>query len=58
VKFFNSIDEFIQWVQLHKTAWAFDLAKLETPAVIYYQRLPKREAKMDPSFLENMGGVK
>jgi len=37
---------------------AFDLAKLETPAVICYQRLPKMEAIMDPTFLENIGGVK
>jgi len=37
---------------------AFDLAKLETPEVIYYQRLPKKEVIIGPSFLENMGGAK
>jgi len=34
---------------------AFDLAKLETPEVIYYQRLPKMKVIVDPSFLENIG---
>jgi len=37
---------------------AFDIERLETPAVIYYQRLPKREVIMDPTLLENIGLVK
>jgi hypothetical protein len=37
-------------VQLHKVT--SDIGKLETPAIIYYRRLPKRKIIMDPSFLE------
>ena len=37
---------------------AFEIEKLETPAVIFYQRLPKKEVIMDPSLLENIRGVK
>jgi len=36
---------------------AFDIERLETPAVICYQRLPKREVITDPTFLKNIGGV-
>ena len=35
---------------------AFEIKRLETPAVIFYQRLPKKEVIMDPSLLENIGG--
>ena len=37
---------------------AFVIKRLQTPAVIYYKRLPKREVIMDPTLLENIGGVK
>ena len=58
VKFFNSVDEFMNWYNFIRPHGAFDIERLETPAVIYYQRLPKREVIMDPTFLENIGGVK
>ncbi|MFP3214347.1 MAG: hypothetical protein RXR18_03970 [Nitrososphaeria archaeon] len=36
---------------------AFEIERLETPAVIFYQRLPKKEVIIDSSLLENIGGV-
>jgi len=58
VNFFNSVDGFMNWHNFIRPHGAFDIERLETPAVIYYQRLPKREVIMDPAFLENIGGVK
>jgi len=58
VKFFNSVDEFMNWYNFIRPHGAFDIERLETPAVIYYQRLPKREVIIDPTLLENIGGVK
>ena len=58
VKFFNSVDEFMNCYNFIRPHGAFDIERLETPAVIYYQRLPKKEVIMDPSLLENIGGVK
>ena len=57
-KFFNSVDEFMNWYNFIRPHGAFDIEKLETPAVIFYQRLPKKEVIMDPPLLENIGGVK
>ena len=58
VKFFDSVDEFLNWYNFIRPHGAFDIERLETPAVIYYKRLPKREVIMDPSLLENIGWVK
>ena len=58
VKFFNSVDDFMDWYNFIRPHGAFDIERLETPAVIYYKRLPKKEVIMDPSLLENIGGMK
>ncbi|MDG6933031.1 MAG: hypothetical protein JRN00_08540 [Nitrososphaerota archaeon] len=42
----------MSWYNFIRPHGAFDIGKLETPAVIYYQRLPKREIFIDPSLLE------
>jgi len=36
---------------------AFHIERLGTPAVICYQRLPKREIITDPNILEELGGM-
>ncbi|MFP3224674.1 MAG: hypothetical protein RXR30_02580 [Nitrososphaeria archaeon] len=36
---------------------AFEIKRLETPAVIFYQKLPKKEVIIGSSLLENIGGV-
>jgi hypothetical protein len=41
VKFFNSVDEFMNCYNFIRPHGAFDIERLETPAVIYYKRLPK-----------------
>jgi len=43
VKFFDSVDEFMNWYNFIRPHGAFDIERLETPAVIFYQRLPKKE---------------
>jgi len=58
VKFFDSVDEFMNWYNFIRPHGAFDIERLETPAVIFYQRLPKKEVIMDTSLLENIRGVK
>ena len=50
VKFFNSVDEFMNWYNFIRPHGAF-IEKLETPAVIYYKRLPKKEI-IDQSFFD------
>ena len=42
VMFFNSVDEFMNWYNFIRPHGAFDIERLETPAVIYYKRLPKK----------------
>ena len=58
VKFLNYVDEFMNWYNFIRPHGAFDIERLETPAVIYFKRLPKREVIIDPSLLENIGWVK
>jgi len=41
VRFFNTVDGFMHWYNYVRPHGAFDFAKLETPAVIHYQRFPK-----------------
>ena len=56
VKFFNSIDEFMNWYSFIRPHGAFDIERLETPAVIYYKRLPKREVIMDQHYWRTLEG--
>ena len=51
VKFFDSIDEFMNWYNFIRPHGAFDIERLETPAMIYYKRLPRKEI-IDPSFFK------
>ena len=48
----------MDWYNFIRPHGAFDIERLETPAVIYFKRLPKREVIIDPSLLENIGWVK
>ena len=48
----------MNWYNFIRPHGAFDVERLETPAVIFYQRLPKKEVIIDLSLLENIGGVK
>jgi len=43
--------EFMNWYNFIRSHGAFDIEKLETPAVIYYERLPKKEI-IDQSFFD------
>ncbi|MFP3214774.1 MAG: hypothetical protein RXR18_06200 [Nitrososphaeria archaeon] len=58
VKFFNSVDEFMNWYNFIRPHGAFGIERLETPAVIYYKRLPKREVIIYQSLLEKIGRVR
>jgi len=57
IKFFNSTDKFMNWYNFIRPHRAFDIERLETPAVIYYQRLPKKEVIMNSLLLENFGVI-
>ena len=46
----------MNWYNFIRPHGAFDIERLETPAVIYYQRILKREVTMDSTFLENIEG--
>jgi len=48
----------MNWYNFIRLYGAFDIEMLETPAAIYYQRILKREVTTDPTFLENIEGVK
>jgi transposase InsO family protein len=37
------IDEFMNWYNFIRPHGAFDIKRLETPAMIFYKRLPKKE---------------
>ena len=51
VKFFNTVDEFMNRYNFIRPHGAFDIERLETPAVICYKRLPKKEI-IDQSFFD------
>jgi len=57
VKFFNSFNEFMNWYNFIRPHGAFGIKKLETPAVIFYQRLPKKEVIMDPTLVKNISVI-
>ena len=51
VKFFNSVDEFMNWYNFIRLYGAFDIERLETQAVIFYQKLSKKEI-IEQSFFD------
>ena len=51
VKFFPSIDEFMEWYNEVRPHGAFDLSKLETPVQMFYQKMEAREVMVDPEAL-------
>jgi hypothetical protein len=48
----------MNWYNSIRPHGAFEIERLATPAVIFYQRLPKKEVIIASSLLENIGGVK
>jgi putative transposase len=57
VKFFNTVDEFMNWYNFIRPHGAFDIERLETPAMIFYKRLPKKEIIINHSLICWRGGV-
>jgi len=51
IRYFSSIDEFMQWYNCIRPHGAFDISKLETPIRMFYARMPQKEMLMDPSLL-------
>jgi len=51
IRYFSSIDEFMQWYNCIRPHGAFDISKLETPIKMFYARMPQREMLIDPSLL-------
>ena len=51
VKFFNSFDEFMNRYNFIRPHGAFIIKRLETPAMIFYKRLPKKEI-IEQSFFD------
>jgi len=45
------IDEFMNWYNFIRPHGAFDIKRLETPAMIFYKGLPKKEI-VDQSFFD------
>ena len=48
IKWFPSIDEWVEWYNTVKPHGALDL---KTPIEAYYERMPQLDALMDPSML-------
>jgi len=51
VKFFSSIDEFMEWYNTVRPHGALNLEQIETPAEAYYRRMPPKGVLMDPAML-------
>src|SRR3990172_3035163 len=51
VKFFPSINEFMQWYNCVRPHGAFDLTKLETPIKIFYRKLEDKSILTNPDIL-------
>jgi hypothetical protein len=51
------VDKFMHLYNFIRPHGAFDIESLETPAVIFYQKLSKRRVIMDTTLLENIQGV-
>ncbi|MBI2183766.1 MAG: DDE-type integrase/transposase/recombinase [Thaumarchaeota archaeon] len=48
VRYFQSVEEFMEWYNCERPHGAFDLSKLETPVQIFYKRMEDREQLTDP----------
>jgi putative transposase len=55
VKFFSSIDEFMDWYDCVRPHGAFDISKLETPIKVFHDRLAEKSLLMDPDVLIREG---
>jgi putative transposase len=51
VKFFGSIDEFMEWYNTVRPNGALNLEQMETPIEAYYRRMPPKGVLMDPAVL-------
>ncbi len=51
VKFFNSMDEFMEWYNTVRPHGALNLEQMETPVEAYYARMPPKGVLMDPAIL-------
>jgi len=51
VRFFPSIDEFMEWYNCVRPHGAFDLSKLETPIEMFYKKMEDRGIITDPSVM-------
>jgi len=47
----------MNWYSFIRPYGEFDIESLETPAVIFYQKLSKRRVIMDTTLLKNIQGV-
>jgi putative transposase len=51
VKFFSSIDEFMEWYNTVRPHGALNLQEMETPVEAYYRRMPPKGVLIDPAVL-------
>ena len=51
VKFFSSVEAFMEWYDCDRPHGAFDLSKLETPVQIFYRKMEDRESIVNPEGL-------
>ncbi len=51
VKFFNSVEEFMEWYNTVRPHGALNLERMETPVEAYYARMPTKGVLMDPAML-------
>ena len=51
VKFFSSIDEFMEWYNTVRPHGALNLGQTRTPVEAYYSRMPPKGVLMDPAVL-------
>jgi hypothetical protein len=51
IRYFSSIDEFMQLYNCIRPHGVFDISKLETLIKMFYARMPRREMLIDPSLL-------
>ena len=51
IRFFSTIDGFMQWYNCVRPHGAFDLSKLETPILIFYRKLEDKSILTNPDTL-------
>ncbi len=51
VKFFSSVQEFMEWYNTVRPHGALDLEQMETPVEAYYRRMPPKGVLIDPAVL-------